>query len=55
MNAVWHLGAVLAMLAVHDQVRVVNGLAEPGEQVEDVGVVVQQRALLDVRVERVSS
>ena len=38
--------------AVDDQVGVVHGLAQPDEQVEDVGVVVEHRAALDVPAHR---
>mmetsp|Transcript_7609 Transcript_7609/g.27909 ORF Transcript_7609/g.27909 Transcript_7609/m.27909 type:complete len:217 (-) Transcript_7609:1939-2589(-) len=36
---------------MHDQVRVVHGASERRQQIEDVGVVVQERASFDVRVE----
>ena len=39
------------VVSVHDEVRVVDGLPQPGQQVEDVRIVVQQRALVHIVVE----
>mmetsp|Transcript_25520 Transcript_25520/g.64869 ORF Transcript_25520/g.64869 Transcript_25520/m.64869 type:complete len:271 (+) Transcript_25520:932-1744(+) len=50
-GAVLELGILDLALRVEDEIRVVDGLAQPREQVEDVGVVVQQGARLDVCAE----